>query len=77
MSARVEDGWLVVDCDAADAAPVHIGISKSDLQPAFRDYAANGKRVAKIRLPQGKTSRVRVYLKVGDQLDDVGLVTLR
>lgn len=75
MSARVEDGWLVADCDASDATPVMIAVGKpEDFAPAFRDFSS-GDRVAKIRLPQ-VGGRVRVFLKVGSQVIEAGLVTL-
>lgn len=75
MSARIEDGWLVVDCDASDAAQVEIAVGKPvEFHPAFRDYSS-GVRVAKIRVPSGK-GRVRVHLKVAGQVAEAGIVSL-
>lgn len=63
-AARIEDGWLVVDCPAAaDPVPVEIGIG-DDWQPAFRDYH-DGQRVAKIRPPADVAPRSTVWLRVG------------
>lgn len=76
MNARVEQGWIVVDCDAPDVATVELGLDPAKLQPAFRDYSATGVRVAQIRVPAEATGRVRVYIKVDGRLEQAGLITL-
>lgn len=68
-------GWLTVDCDVSDATPVQIAVgTPTDFKPAFRDWV-DGRRVAKIRVPEGP-GRVRVFLKVGGTVTDAGIVTL-
>lgn len=65
MNPRVENGWLVVDCDAPDSTPVEIGVGKTPtvMVPAYRDYS-NGVRVAKALVEVG-SGRHMVHVKIG------------
>jgi hypothetical protein len=74
VNPRIRNGWLVVDCDAPDTAVVQIGLSRTEVTPAFRDYD-NGKRVAQVRLP-AKPGRHRVYVLVGDNLREAGTISI-
>jgi len=77
VSARIDDGWLIVPCDAPAGALVEIAArerpviangaatraTEPDWQPAFRDWH-DGRRVAKIRLPADLVGRATVRLRV-------------
>lgn len=65
MNPRVENGWVVVDCDAPDTTRVSLAIGKTpvDFVPAFRDYS-QGARVAKAMIELG-SGRHMVHIKVG------------
>lgn len=76
MTARMESGWLVVDCDAPDTAAVHIAVGAEpgddDWQPAYRD-GDDDARVAKIR-PPATTGRQPVWLRVDGVVSAAGRI---
>jgi hypothetical protein len=74
VSPHIENGWLIVDCDAPDTASVELALGRGDFVPAFRDYDS-GKRVAKARLVEGR-GRTRVMVRVNGKVFEAGVISL-
>lgn len=75
MSVRVENGWVVAECSAADQARVEMSVAGADAEafvPAFRDYDGK-KRTAKVRVP-ASGGRLDVYMRVDGHVQLVGRV---
>lgn len=77
MNPRVENGWLVIDCDAPDTTPVYLGVGKvaNDMRPAFRDFSASGARTAKVQVPL-VPGRTLVHVRVGAVTSIAGVVVV-
>lgn len=82
MNAQLKDGWLTVGFpEGVDDTPVsYIGISDTrdaptQWLPAFLDYD-DGRRVAKVRPPQGMTSRSLVWSSIGGEEKAIGRVAM-
>lgn len=69
---RIENGWILVDCDAPDHAKVTITIGAGEPAPAFRDCDDKGQRVAKVRPPEDLASRTAVTLTINGRPTSTG-----
>lgn len=75
MSARVRDGWLLVDYAGPEMATIEVGVGRNEAEvwrPAFLDWV-DGKRVAKVRPYAG--DRPVVWLRVNGNSARVGKAT--
>lgn len=59
MAARIEDGWLVVDCEAPLSSKVEIQVGDGKPRVAFR-----GSGTALVRPEPGTSGKPRVQLLV-------------
>jgi len=69
---RLEDGWLLVACDASVLVPVWIKVGRDEFKPAYRDFH-EGRRVAKIR-SSGVSRKTTVTLRVGETSSAAGSI---
>lgn len=65
MRLFLHRGWVCVQCNAGDAAQVHIKVGESDWMPAFRD-TIDGMRVAMVRSGSSLTTRT-VSIRIDGQ----------
>lgn len=80
MSARISDGWLVVDYSGPELVLIELGTgtaSPENYRPAFLDYEGDS-RVAKVLLPPSafSTPTATVWLRVRGTESRVGRITL-
>lgn len=77
MSARLENGWLMVPYAGADLAPCFIATGTrgpGEWLPAFKSWRG-AERVLQVR-PPATSGPVRVWVKISGVVSTAGSVTL-
>ena len=69
MPADVQDGWVIVPYEGDEMLPAYLSLAGTGAPavwlPAFLDYAEDGSRVAKIRVPAGAPPFAAVWVRTG------------
>lgn len=74
MSASIVNGWVTVTYTGHDLSQVYISVGDmNNWAPAFLDYE-NGKRIAKVRVPDPTGKPLQVFMKVNGSVASAGRV---